>query len=58
MKVSNEDREKLKKTIAQKDWEMCHAYFDEMVLKRLEELDKEYYEDLMNITQKATFWYA
>lgn len=40
------------------DNETCHGRYDELVTKRLEELDPEFLSQLDEIVKNVDFWYA
>ena len=58
MKVSDEDREKLREM--DDDPQYYHAFFDDLLERRLNELDPEYVTDLFQIKEEdgVGFWYA
>lgn len=58
MKITKDDKQELRKCAKEKDWESYHEKFDDLMKKRLRELDPEYIESLVDEAEDAVFWYA
>jgi hypothetical protein len=58
MKMTEEQKEKMKVAMAKRDWENVHGLYDDMIHKRLKELDEEFYLELGQAVNGATFWFA
>jgi len=56
MKLSEGNLEEIKKMWG--DWEATHAYFDDLMRARMEELDPEFLESMDKAFDGSLFWYA
>lgn len=56
MKLTEEQKELL--GCISHDKELFHLKYDELALRRLKELDEEYYNDLLEARREVDFWYA
>lgn len=56
MKLSEEQKKRIKNEWGK--WEGVHVEYDNLLKERLAELDKEFLDDLNEVTKDAIFWYA
>ena len=56
MKLTEEQKKDIRECWG--DWEVVHGRYDDLVYKRLKELDPEFVEELDKLIEGASFWYA